>query len=119
MSKNHIVTKASMIALLADADEAKTAQIIGRACWALFLRQTESERSANDTRVWNSVGFASSDARSGSLTAKYFKKHGTLQDWQVERWTRDFRGAPRITKYWRQLNDIAVEKATAALKEAA
>lgn len=108
---NKIVTKASLIALLADADNAKTIAIVGRALWALFQYQTRSEQSSNDTQVWNSVGFSSSDARSGSLTAKYWKKHGTLLDWQLDRWTRDFRGAPRITKYHRQLNAIAIEKA--------
>lgn len=117
MSKNAIVTKASMIQMLADANEAKTIQIIGRALWAIFEFQTRDEQTTNSTRLWNDVGFSSADARSGSLTAKYWKKHGTLLDWQVGRWTRNFRGAPRITKYHRQLNEIALAKA--AMKEAA
>ena len=109
-----IVTKSNLTTMLNDASPEKQAQIIGRACWALFLRQTAAEQASNDTVEHNTIGFSGSDGKSGSLTAKYWRKHGTLAEWQVERWTRDWRGAPRIVKYWKQLNEIAVQKQAAA-----
>ena len=56
--------------------------------------------------------FTSADALSGSLTAKYYLKHKTLQGWQVDRWTKlNKRGDMRIAKYWAQLARAAEEKA--------
>lgn len=102
-----LVTRESLMRLLETKDPA---QVIGRALWALFQRQTQEERRANTTHNTNFVGFSQPDARSGCLTAKYWKKHGTLLDWQVEQWMKDWRGYPRIVKYYRQLNQIANEK---------
>lgn len=105
-----IVTKSAMIAALGrDAEYAK--QYVGRALVALFNRQLEDEKSDNKTKTTNFLGFSKSDAKSGSITAKYFLKHRTLLDWQLESWTKDFRGNPRIVKYHRQLNEIANRKA--------
>jgi hypothetical protein len=114
-----IVSRDSLQQMLDQADtHEKRAKIIGRALVALFARQTEGEKQANTTDNWNTVGFSGADARSGSLTAKSFMKHGTLQDWQVERWTkRGVNGFSRLTKYHRQLNEIA--EAKASYKEAA
>ena len=107
-----IVTKQSLAQMLNGADEAKRAQIIGRALVALFERQTAAEQSSDSTDQSNSIGFASCDARSGSLTAKSFLKNRTLLTWQVDRWMAPQRnGLPRICKYDRQLNEIAAEKA--------
>ena len=65
------------------------------------------------------MGFSGADGKSGSLTAKYFLKHGTLLDWQVERWMKPQRnGYARLCKYHRQLDQIAVaKKATKVEKE--
>lgn len=107
-----LVTRESLKALLSDERGHEFVQhVVGRALVALFNRQTESEKNVNDTQVWNSVGFSSSDAKSGSLTAKYYLKHRCLLDWQVAKWTQEFRGRPRLCKYVRQLNEIANIKA--------
>lgn len=100
-----IVTRASLMALL--QDEAKRPHVIGRALVALFNNQTRDEQSANHTTQDNTIGFSGSDAKSGSITAKYYLKHKTLLPWQVDMWMRDFRGFPRICKYVRQLNAAA------------
>ena len=52
----------------------------------------------------NGNGFTGCDARSGSITAKYYLKYKTLQDWQLERWLEK----NRICRYHRQLNEIAI-----------
>jgi hypothetical protein len=110
-----IVTKQSLARMLNEADATKRAHIIGRALVALFERQTAAEQSSDSTDQSNSIGFASCDARGGSLTAKSFLKNRTLADWQVEQWIRPQRnGLPRICKYDRQLNEIAEEKARQA-----
>lgn len=107
---NHIVTKASLIKML--EDDTKRIVVIGRACVALFERQTDDEQVANVTTESNFRGFSQSDARQGSLTAKYYIRHRTLADWMVEKWMKDWRGAPRIAKYWKQLDEVAKRKAT-------
>lgn len=90
----------------------KRIHIVGRALVALFERQTESEKHANTTNDLNSRGFAGSDAKPGSIAAKYYLKRGTLLDWQLERWTKvGANGFPKLAKYHRQLNEIAVAKA--------
>jgi len=86
--------------------------MVGRALVALLKRQTNEEQNSNDTREENGIGFSGADARSGSLTAKSFIKYkGRLLDWQLDKWTKATRnGYPRISKYHRQLNEIALEK---------
>ena len=110
-----IVTKDSLTQMLVQAEPAKRVHIIGRALVALFERQTASEQSALSTTNENGVGFASSDAKSGSLTAKSYIARQNLVQWQVDQWMRPSRGYPRICKYARQLNEIAVEKRQRAL----
>lgn len=106
-----IVTKESLAEML--ADPVKRPRIIGRALVALLARQVQDEQSCADTRYNNGIGFAPCDAYSGTLTAKYFRKHGNLLDWQVEKWMQPSgcNGQPRLLKYTRQLNEIANEKA--------
>ena len=109
-----MVTKDSLTKMIQAANPEKQAQIVGRACLVLFKRQTESERQTNATNTENSIGFTGSDAKCGSLTAKTFLKHKTLQPWQVERWLKvDCRGTMRIAKYWKQLDEAARDKAAA------
>jgi hypothetical protein len=109
------VTRSSLIKLLNDERGHEFVQhVVGRACVALFKRQTEAEQATNDTNVLNYEGFSGSDARQGSLTAKYYLKHNRLEEWMVDQWTKEWRGRPRLVKYWKQLNEAAKEKEKAA-----
>lgn len=91
--------------------------VIGKALVRIFNHQTMDEKSDNTTREDNGIGFTGSDAKGGSLTAKYYLKHGTLLEWQVAKWMRtNPKGFSRITKYHRQLNEIAERQATIAAK---
>jgi hypothetical protein len=105
-----IVTPESLIEMLTTSRD-RQAKIIGRALVALFHRQVGDEQSTNNTKLQNGIGFAPCDAYSGSLTAKYFMKHKTLLDWQIEKWMQPSgqTNRPRIVKYARQLNEIANE----------
>lgn len=105
----YLVTQASLQALLQDLN--KRIAVIGRALVVIFNQQTRSEQSSNNTEIHNMVGFSGSDAKGGSLTAKYYLKHKTLLPWMVDNWMRDFRGSPRICKYWKQLDRAAKLKA--------
>lgn len=101
--------------MLNNSNTDRKARIIGRALVALLQRQTEDERTANATNHHNNRGFMGCDARTGSITAKYFLKHGTLMDWQIEKWMKPTStGTPRIVKYAKQLNEVAVAKAAKA-----
>lgn len=87
---------------------------VGRALVHLFRRQTQDEQQSNDTRHHNRRGFTAGDARKGSITAKYYIKHGRLEDWQLEQWrARDRRGRQRLGKYYRQIAEEAKRKAQA------
>jgi len=104
-----IVTKQSLAAML--QDEVKREHVIGRALVRLLERQTRNEQAANVTNDHNHCGFNSADAKSGSITAKYYIKHKKLESWMVERWMKPSHGYPRICRYSRQLNEIAIEVA--------
>ena len=107
-----MLTKSSLVTMIETADQEKLARIVGRACVALFRRQTEDEKAINAAVENNNRGFTQADARQGSITAKYFIKNGVLLDWQVNQWLRkDVRGTPRIVKYWKQLAEEAAKKA--------
>lgn len=109
--QKQIVTRDTIARMLDNPNRKYVEAVIGRALLALLDRQTADEKIANDTRVWNAVGFSGADARSGSLTAKFYAKHGCLLDWQVNKWTKKGRnGYPRLCKYHKQLNEIALEK---------
>jgi hypothetical protein len=110
-----LVTKDSLNTLLTNANDAKRAQIIGRALVVLFERQTAAEQSSDHTQEDNGRGFAGCDARGGSLTAKSFLKNKTLVQWQVDKWMKVGKnGFPRICKYDVQLNEVAEAKAARA-----
>lgn len=112
MTTDIIVTKDSLQGMIDGANRTKQIAIIGRALVVLFLLQTRSEQSQNDTNEHNMVGFTGADGRGGCLTAKSFLKNKTLQDWQLEKWTRkNDKGYSRISKYHAQLNRAAVERA--------
>jgi hypothetical protein len=105
------VTKDSLQAMVNNSNAAYVQAVIGRALWAIFQRQTADEQETLSTNNHNNIGFTGADARSGSLTAKYWKKHGVLADWMIEKWQKpNSKGYSRLSKYHRQLNEIAGEK---------
>jgi hypothetical protein len=107
-----MVTKAQLVQLITRNDDVAV-EAIGRALVHLFNRQTTDEQRSNDTRVYNLRGFTAADARQGSIHAKYFLKHRTLQQWQIEHWLKPNRkGTLRLAKYWRQLAEEARKKAS-------
>ena len=111
MSTQVIVTKDSLQAMLNDTNSTKVMHVVGRALLAIFNRQTKDEQSTNDTKVHNNVGFTGSDARSGSISAKYYIKNHRLEGWMVEKWLKTGKNNySRISKYHAQLNQIAIEK---------
>ncbi len=111
---NHIVTRESLTSLISVENPEFVNRVIGRALVALYDRQTAAEKNATSTLNDNDIGFTGADARQGSLTARYFLKHGTLLEWQRELWTkRNVRGVPRLAKYWKQLDEVAQAKARA------
>lgn len=111
MKTQAIVTRESLQQMIINADSVKLQHIVGRALVALFQRQTEGEKAANTTNCDNGVGFAGCDSIGGSLTAKSYMRHHSLEAWQVEKWTRiASNGFPRICKYASQLNEIAIAK---------
>lgn len=110
-----IVTRDSLQAMLDNPNQEYVIKVVGRALVALLKRQTEEEQNMNTTNLHNGIGFTGADAKAGSLTAKSFIKHQTLQDWQVAQWTRPAKnGYSRLTKYAAQLNEIAVAKSPVA-----
>lgn len=107
-----IVTRESLQRMLDDATMEQQVHIVGRALVVLFNRQTQCEQSSNNTSQDNMRGFASADARSGSLSAKSYIGKRNLQSWQVQRWTNiQKNGFAKLCKYHRQLNEAAMEKA--------
>ena len=107
-----LVTRESIQAMLNNPNPVYVQNVIGRALVAIFERQTQDERNSNDTKIDNMIGFSGADAKSGSLTAKSFLKNKRLEQWQLDKWLKPQKnGFARITKYHKQLNEIAVEKA--------
>jgi hypothetical protein len=105
-----MLTKSQLTALITRNDRVAV-EAIGRALVHLFNRQTEAEKAANDTRVDNQRGFTAADARQGSIHAKYWLKHRTLQEWQINHWLKPNRkGTLRLAKYWAQLAEEAAKK---------
>jgi len=96
---------------LIDRDDEVGMHAIGRALVHLFNRQTQDEKATNDTKVHNNLGFTSGDARSGSLSAKYYLKHKKLEDWQLKSWRKpSAKGGTRLGKYYRQIAEEAAKK---------
>lgn len=106
-----LVTRDSLQKMLDSGDVDYVNLVIGRALVGIFNRQTKSEQMCNDTNQDNGVGFTGADAHSGCISAKYFLRHKTFLVWQRARWTKKGKsGYSRVTKYWKQLNEIANEK---------
>jgi len=106
-----IVTKDSLQAMLNDSNSTKVMHVVGRALLAIFARQTKDEQAVNVTKEHNNIGFAGCDARSGSISAKYYIKHHRLEGWMVEKWLKTGKNNySRISKYHSQLNQVAIDK---------
>ena len=111
MAKQVIVTKESLQQMLNNTNPAYVMAVVGRALVHIHNRQTESEKVTNSTIEHNGIGFAGCDARSGSMTAKYYLKNNKLEQWMVEKWLkRGSNGFSRLTKYHSQLNEVATSK---------
>ena len=105
-----IVTRDTIRKMLRNPNARYVEVVVGRALVALLQRQTADEQCANDTRENNGVGFTGADARSGSITAKTFIRDNKLLDWQIRSWIKPAKsGYPRLAKYHKQLNEIALE----------
>lgn len=108
-----IITKDILQRMINEASPERKKKIVGRALVIVFNNQTRDERAVDHTMVHNGIGFTGADAHSGSLTAKSYLRHNTLQDWQLERWIKpDRTGYSRICKYHSQINQAAIKKAS-------
>ena len=72
-----------------------------RAILALFLKQTEDERSKDESRHENSVGFNKPDAPRMSYYARWIKSGKHLNGWHLEK------ARLVMLKYSKQLTKIA------------
>lgn len=107
MKTPKLVTKEWMAAKVA----ANPQHVIGRALCAIYARQTSEEQANSATIKANGIGFTAFDAEVGSMCAKYFEQFGVLAPWMLKMWAKpDSKGFPKIAKYHRQLNQIAVSK---------
>ena len=103
-------TKEKFTQLIAKDPEVSV-HAIGRALVHLLDRQTAEESRILTTKVKNGMGFTPGDARIGSIAAKYYIKHKTLEDWQAKYWKKlNAKGDARIVKYWRQLAEEVQKK---------
>lgn len=99
-------TRASITQLLLENDRA-----VERALVVLFHRQTNDEKLAARTKLWNMRGFTGADAHYGTRNARQVLGGRTLFDSQLNYWRRpNRRGVPRISKYWAQLVEEAALK---------
>lgn len=112
-----IVTKDSLQHLLSNPNPKFVEAVIGRALVNIFKRQTSTEQATNETKIHNNIGFTGSDAKSGSIHAKFYIKHNKLEQWMIDKWLKrsEKTGLSRIAKYHRQLNEIAEQKQRKAL----
>lgn len=94
--------------LIAENDKA-----VFRGILAIHARQTASEQSAEATIESNGVGFNYADARLGGYYADYLKRRGCLTGHHLEKARR------MLTKYWRQLAEIANERQPQAVESKA
>jgi len=102
------VTRESLTTMLNNPNPKYVEAVIGRALVALLNNQTADEQAMATTNKDNGIGFTGADAFGGTLTAKYYIKHKSLLDWQVEKWLRvGSNGFPRLAKYHKQLNAVA------------
>ncbi len=108
----NIVTKDTLNTMLSNPNPSYVMHVVGRALVGIYSNQTADEQMQNSTTRHNGIGFAGCDARSGSLTAKFYLKHKRLEDWMVNNWLKvnSKTTYPRLCKYHNQLNQIAQTK---------
>ena len=85
--------------------------VIGRACWRLWQRQTNSEQQAQATGQDNGQGFNKPDARWCSRMGEWYNKgltqyHLKPNDPKIFSEKQAKLTLPRILKYAKQLADI-------------
>jgi hypothetical protein len=103
-------TKEYIQALLMREDDVGM-HAIGRALVLLNKRQTYSERRAKEVQRINGRGFTPIDAEMGTDMANFYLRANFLTPKQVAVWRRcNSQGIPRICKYWKQIQEDAMEK---------
>jgi hypothetical protein len=111
--KPKIVTRESLQNMIDQAPPAKLVQIVGRALVALYERQTDQEQDSHATIVHNQQGFSGCDAEIGTSHAEFFQSRGFLTPKQMNIWLKKKEnGYSRLSRYWKQLNEVAIKKAT-------
>lgn len=84
---------------------------VARALVVLYERQTDDEKTSENTRHHNNRGFRPCHARMGTSMAKFYLRNGYLTPRQIEYWRKEGKEGIRIAIYWRQLLDAAHRKA--------
>lgn len=106
------ITGKDIVNLLKTSDKA-----IARALIVLFERQTDDEKTSENTRHHNNRGFRPCHARMGTSMAKFYMRNGYLTPKQIAYWRQEGKEGMRIAIYWRQLLDAAHKKAQAKADE--
>lgn len=88
---------------------------VARALVVLYERQTDDEKTSENTRHHNGRGFRPCHARMGTSMAKFYLRNGYLSPKQIAYWRKHGKEGMRISIYWRQLLDAAHKKAAAEL----
>lgn len=110
MGDNSKYTKDAIQTLLMRTDDVGM-HAVGRAIVALDNEQTESERQTKEVLRNNQKGFTPADAYMGTSMAAWYTENKFLSKKQLEYWRKpNAQGIPRICKYWKQLQKIAMEK---------
>lgn len=115
-AKPKLVTRDSLQNMIDHADAAKRMHIVGRALKALYARQTPREQACQGTIELNNRGFSGCDAEIGSSHATYYTRNGYLTPKQLNIWLKkkQEKGYCRLSRYWKQLNEVAIQKASEA-----
>lgn len=104
-----MVTKDSLKKMLSNPNPLYVQTVIGKALYVMYNNQTLEEQHNATTNENNGTGFTGFDAKSGTLTVLFYKRHKRLESWMIAKWLKlDKKGYPRLCKYHRQLN-IAAE----------
>lgn len=106
-----MVTKDSVKEMLSNSNPLYVQAVIGKGLLVMYNNQTEEEQCNASTKENNGIGFTGFDAKSGTLTALFYKRHKRLESWMISKWLKlDKKGYPRLCKYHRQLNNATILK---------
>lgn len=112
MKTEKIITKEKLVRWLVNGTHTKSPLKVME--WVIFhinSLQEPAEQQRKETAFDNGVGWTQGDARVGTLTAEAIAKYGAMQEWQLKMWASlNSKGEPRLAKYHKQLNDIAINK---------